>query len=110
MEESLTQLESQTSLTRERLSSATEELDTQQARAAQLERDLAASGQEAQRLEPALGCDLAMYSPSTGIIDAHALMHALHVGCESILREQVTPHKETSLPLCRNDVCGFGLT
>jgi L-2-hydroxyglutarate oxidase LhgO len=35
------------------------------------------SGQEAQRLEPALGCDLAMYSPSTGIIDAHALMHAL---------------------------------
>jgi L-2-hydroxyglutarate oxidase LhgO len=35
------------------------------------------SGDEARALEPALGCDLAIHSPSTGIIDAHDLMHAL---------------------------------
>jgi len=34
-------------------------------------------GHKARRFEPSLGCDLAVYSPSTGIIDAHALMHAL---------------------------------
>ncbi len=35
------------------------------------------SGDQARALEPALGCDLAIHSPSTGIIDAHDLMHAL---------------------------------
>lgn len=35
------------------------------------------SGRSARELEPALSCDLAMLSPSTGIIDAHELMHAL---------------------------------
>ncbi len=35
------------------------------------------SGEQARALEPAIGCDLAIHSPSTGIIDAHDLMHAL---------------------------------
>ncbi len=35
------------------------------------------SGHSARKLEPALSCDLAVLSPSTGIIDAHELMHAL---------------------------------
>ena len=35
------------------------------------------SGDQVRALEPALGCDLAIHSPSTGIIDAHDLMHAL---------------------------------
>jgi L-2-hydroxyglutarate oxidase LhgO len=35
------------------------------------------SGKRAQELEPALRCDLALHSPSTGIVDAHELMHAL---------------------------------
>jgi len=35
------------------------------------------SGAEARELEPALVCDAALVSPSTGIIDSHALMLAL---------------------------------
>jgi len=35
------------------------------------------SARAAQALEPALSCDLALHSPSTGIVDAHDLMHAL---------------------------------
>jgi len=35
------------------------------------------NGQEARALEPAIGCDLAIHSPSTGIIDVHELMNAL---------------------------------
>jgi L-2-hydroxyglutarate oxidase LhgO len=35
------------------------------------------SGSQARGLEPALSCDMAVLSPSTGIIDAHELMHAL---------------------------------
>jgi L-2-hydroxyglutarate oxidase LhgO len=35
------------------------------------------TGDAAKVLEPAIGCDLAIHSPSTGIIDAHDLMHAL---------------------------------
>jgi L-2-hydroxyglutarate oxidase LhgO len=35
------------------------------------------SAQEAQRLEPALHCVAALHSPSTGIVDSHALMLSL---------------------------------
>ena len=35
------------------------------------------SGAQARELEPAIDCDLAIHSPSTGIVDAHELMHAL---------------------------------
>lgn len=35
------------------------------------------SGDQARRLEPAIDCDVAIHSPSTGIVDAHELMHAL---------------------------------
>jgi L-2-hydroxyglutarate oxidase LhgO len=35
------------------------------------------SGVQAKGLEPAIGCDLAIHSPSTGIVDAHELMDAL---------------------------------
>lgn len=35
------------------------------------------SGEEASRLEPAVKCDAALLSPSTGIIDSHGLMLAL---------------------------------
>lgn len=34
-------------------------------------------GREARRLEPAVQCTMALLSPSTGIIDSHALMQAL---------------------------------
>ena len=37
----------------------------------------ALSGAEARALEPALRCDAALLSPSTGIVDSHALMLAL---------------------------------
>ncbi len=35
------------------------------------------SGDAARTLEPELSCDVAIHSPSTGIVDAHDLMHAL---------------------------------
>ena len=35
------------------------------------------SGDQARALEPAITCDVAIHSPSTGIIDVHELMHAL---------------------------------
>lgn len=35
------------------------------------------TGDQARGLEPAIDCDLAIHSPSTGIIDVHELMHAL---------------------------------
>jgi L-2-hydroxyglutarate oxidase LhgO len=35
------------------------------------------SGEDANKLEPALNCDAALLSPSTGIIDSHAFMLAL---------------------------------
>ncbi len=35
------------------------------------------SGTQAQALEPAVQCDVAIYSPSTGIVDVHGLMDAL---------------------------------
>ncbi len=40
------------------------------------------TGQEARRLEPALQCQAALVSPSTGIIDSHALMLALQGDAE----------------------------
>jgi L-2-hydroxyglutarate oxidase LhgO len=40
------------------------------------------SGDAAQALEPALACDAALLSPSTGIIDSHALMLALRGDAE----------------------------
>ncbi len=40
------------------------------------------SRQQAQRLEPALRCAAALHSPSTGIVDSHALMLALQADLE----------------------------
>src|SRR5260370_23205162 len=40
------------------------------------------SGMEARALEPALNCDAALLSPSTGIIDSHAYMLALRGDAE----------------------------
>src|SRR6202011_3175518 len=40
------------------------------------------SGTEARALEPALNCDAALLSPSTGIIDSHAFMLALRGDAE----------------------------
>ena len=40
------------------------------------------SGDEARTLEPALNCDAALLSPSTGIIDSHAFMLALRGDAE----------------------------
>jgi len=40
------------------------------------------SGDAAQAMEPALACDAALLSPSTGIIDSHALMLALRGDAE----------------------------
>lgn len=40
------------------------------------------SGAQARELEPALACDAALVSPSTGIIDSHALMLALQGDAE----------------------------
>ncbi|NYT85314.1 NAD(P)/FAD-dependent oxidoreductase [Pollutimonas harenae] len=40
------------------------------------------SGVQARKLEPALTCDAALVSPSTGIIDSHALMLALQGDAE----------------------------
>jgi L-2-hydroxyglutarate oxidase LhgO len=46
-------------------------------------RDLQAlSGEEARKLEPALNCDAALLSPSTGIVDSHAFMLALRGDAE----------------------------
>ena len=44
-------------------------------------RDL--SGREARELEPALRCEAALLSPSTGIVDSHALMLALQGEAEA---------------------------
>jgi L-2-hydroxyglutarate oxidase LhgO len=41
------------------------------------------SGAQARELEPALQCDAALVSPSTGIIDSHALMLALQGDAEN---------------------------
>ena len=41
------------------------------------------SGREARELEPALHCEAALLSPSTGIIDSHALMLALQGDAEA---------------------------
>src|SRR3978361_852247 len=41
------------------------------------------SGDEARALEPALHCDAALLSPSTGIIDSHAYMLALRGDAEA---------------------------
>ena len=41
------------------------------------------SGEAARALEPALNCDAALLSPSTGIIDSHAFMLALRGDAES---------------------------
>jgi L-2-hydroxyglutarate oxidase LhgO len=41
------------------------------------------SRQEANRLEPALACTAALLSPSSGIIDSHAFMLALHGDAEA---------------------------
>jgi L-2-hydroxyglutarate oxidase LhgO len=41
------------------------------------------SAEQAQRLEPQIYCTRALYSPSTGIIDSHALMISLHADLEA---------------------------
>ena len=40
------------------------------------------TGEAARALEPALNCDAALLSPSTGIIDSHAYMLALRGDAE----------------------------
>jgi L-2-hydroxyglutarate oxidase LhgO len=40
------------------------------------------SGEDARQLEPALNCDAALLSPSTGIVDSHAFMLALRGDAE----------------------------
>ena len=40
------------------------------------------NGDEARALEPALNCDAALLSPSTGIVDSHAFMLALRGDAE----------------------------
>ncbi len=42
------------------------------------------SGAQARELEPALSCDAALVSPSTGIIDSHALMLSLQGDAENL--------------------------
>ncbi len=59
------------------------------------------SGAEARSLEPALSCEAALLSPSTGVIDSHSYMQALegHIGSKSgqvVLNTRVT--KATRLP------------
>src|SRR6195256_1175169 len=41
------------------------------------------SGDQARKLEPALNCDAALLSPSTGIVDSHAFMLALRGDAEA---------------------------
>jgi L-2-hydroxyglutarate oxidase LhgO len=41
------------------------------------------SGEEARRMEPAVNCVAAFHSPSTGIIDSHALMQAYQTDAEN---------------------------
>ena len=41
------------------------------------------SGEQARELEPALACDAALVSPSTGIVDSHALMLSLQGDAEN---------------------------
>ncbi|WP_370691704.1 NAD(P)/FAD-dependent oxidoreductase [Bradyrhizobium sp.] len=43
----------------------------------------ALSGEAARQLEPALNCDAALHSPSTGIVDSHAFMLALRGDAEA---------------------------
>ncbi|HRP98316.1 MAG TPA: FAD-dependent oxidoreductase, partial [Rhodocyclaceae bacterium] len=59
---------------------------------------------EAQALEPALACVAALHSPSTGIIDSHALMLALLGDAE---RAGATLVVET--PVCAGEVTPAGL-
>jgi L-2-hydroxyglutarate oxidase LhgO len=46
------------------------------------------SGDEARALKPALAVHRALLSPSTGIIDSHALMHALCGGRRTVWRSR----------------------
>lgn len=53
------------------------------------------TGAEAARLEPGLACAAGLLSPSTGIVDSHALMNALQgeiedLGCAVVLHAPVT--------------------
>src|ERR1700754_5278699 len=41
------------------------------------------SGEAARKMEPALNCEAALLSPSTGIIDSHAFMLALRAAAET---------------------------
>ena len=50
------------------------------------------SGEAARALEPALNCDAALLSPSTGIIDSHAFMLALRGDAEASRRGLRLPH------------------
>jgi Predicted dehydrogenase len=57
------------------------------------------TGEEARALEPALTCDAALVSPSTGIVDSHALMLALQGDTENAGGQCVflTPFREGSV-------------
>ena len=50
------------------------------------------SGDAARQLEPALNCDAALLSPSTGIVDSHAFMLALRGDAEDKRRGLRLPH------------------
>ena len=54
------------------------------------------AGEEAMRLEPALRCTAALLSPSTGIVDSHALMlsyqgDAENVGAQCVFHTPLNP-------------------
>ena len=55
----------------------------------------AIAGEEAMRLEPALRCTAALLSPSTGIVDSHALMLSYQGDAENAARS-VFPHAAES--------------
>ncbi|HZA02579.1 MAG TPA: NAD(P)/FAD-dependent oxidoreductase [Hyphomicrobiaceae bacterium] len=69
------------------------------------------SGDEAQRLEPELRCVAALLSPSTGIIDSHALMlalqgHAEAHGGQVVLNSRVSELRGVAPRLFALDIAG----
>lgn len=68
------------------------------------------TGEEARALEPELACEAALYSPSTGIVDSHALMLALqgdveHAGGMVVLNSALASaeHVQTAIHLVAAD-------
>lgn len=70
---------------------------------------------EVHQLEPELFCEGALYSPSTGIVDSHALMMALQGslearGGEAVLRARVERVEQSGALFCLQMADGFQLT